>query len=193
MRERHNIAVSQEEQQKDAAFVSPQWRYAAATMHKLHEAPTIGTSTDLMRNASLKLSVIARQLRAHFDQSVVRLGVTRSQWTVIAVVARHPGATQRTIANLLEVAEASAGRMIDRLCADGLVERRQRDDDRRAHAVYLTETGQKITLKLAGIARANEEVAFAGFEFDDLTRFNTLLDMISENIGKAAGNEPPAQ
>ena len=140
--------------------------------------------TALKRNASLKLTVIARQLRAHFDQSVVRLGVTRSQWTVIAAVARHPGATQREIANMLEIAEASAGRLIDRLCADGLLERRAKDDDRRAHAVFLTETGKTITTQLAGIARENEEVAFARFNVDDLTRFNALLDMISENIAK---------
>ncbi|MCJ8156037.1 MarR family winged helix-turn-helix transcriptional regulator [Sphingomonas sp. LaA6.9] len=141
--------------------------------------------TDLKRNASLKLTVIARQLRAHFDQSVVRLGVTRSQWTVIAVVARRPGVTQRIIANALEISEASAGRLIDRLCADGVLERRAKDDDRRAHAIFLTEAGQAITSQLAGIARVNEDAAFAGFSEDDLQRLNELLDALSENIGKS--------
>ncbi|MBV2150824.1 MarR family winged helix-turn-helix transcriptional regulator [Sphingobium sp. AS12] len=165
-------------------FVSPQWRYGTRFMAEPNDDLLADDAKALMRNASLKLVVIARQLRAHFDQSVVRLGVTRSQWTVIAAVARHPGATQRTIANMLEIAEASAGRLIDRLCADGLLERRAKDDDRRAHAVFLTETGQAITTQLAGIARANEEVAFAGFDHDDLHRLNALLDTISENIGK---------
>lgn len=140
--------------------------------------------TNLRRNASMKLSIIARQLRAHFDQTVVRLGVTRSQWTVIAVAARHPGVTQRTIANALEMSEASAGRLIDRLCADGLVERRPKDDDRRAYAIFLTEAGEAITSRLAAIARANEEIAFAGFDEDDLKRLNELLDALSENISK---------
>lgn len=141
--------------------------------------------TDLRRSASLKLTVIARQLRMHFDQSVARLGVTRSQWTVIAVAARNPGVTQRTIANALEISEASAGRLIDRLCADGLLERRAKDDDRRAHAVFLTEAGKSITSKLGVIARINEEAAFAGFREDDLKRLNALLDALSENLGKS--------
>ncbi|RJF91205.1 MarR family winged helix-turn-helix transcriptional regulator [Sphingomonas cavernae] len=141
--------------------------------------------TDLRRNASMKLSIIARQLRTHFDQSVARLGVTRSQWTVIAVTARHPGVTQRTIAKALEISEASAGRLIDRLCADGLLERRAKDDDRRAHAVFLTEAGQAITSRLGEIARANEDVAFKGFNEDDLARLNALLDAISENVGRS--------
>ena len=69
-----------------------------------------------------------------FDREVAGLHVTRSQWTMIAVVARSPGATQRTIAEALEMSEASAGRLIDRLCADGLLERHERYDDRRARA-----------------------------------------------------------
>ncbi|AOF94787.1 hypothetical protein IL54_3317 [Sphingobium sp. ba1] len=170
--------------QDELSFVSPRWRYGGQVMAKPIDQLLAEDPTALKRNASLKLTVIARQLRAHFDQSVVRLGVTRSQWTVIAVVARHPGATQRTIANMLEIAEASAGRLIDRLCADGLLERRAKDDDRRAHAVFLTEAGQTITTQLAGIARANEDVAFARFDVDDLNRLNMLLDMISENIAK---------
>ena len=153
-------------------------------MESLQDKTLADNPPALMRNATMKLTIIARQLRAHFDQSVVRLGVTRSQWTVIAAVARYPGTTQRHIANLLEMAEASAGRLIDRLCADGLLERRQKDDDRRAHAVFLTERGQAITMQLSGIAQENEEVAFAGFSTEDLKRLNSLLDTISENIVK---------
>jgi len=171
-------------EQEEAAFVSPRWRYAARTMESLQDKTLADNPPALMRNATMKLTIIARQLRAHFDQSVVRLGVTRSQWTVIAAVARYPGTTQRHIANLLEMAEASAGRLIDRLCADGLLERRQKDDDRRAHAVFLTERGQAITMQLSGIAQENEEVAFAGFSAEDLKRLNSLLDTISENIVK---------
>ncbi|MBB5686730.1 MarR family winged helix-turn-helix transcriptional regulator [Sphingobium boeckii] len=154
-------------------------------MGKIAHEITADEPTDLRRNASLKLSIIARQLRAHFDQSVVRLGVTRSQWTAIAVVARHPGITQRSIADFLEVTEVSAGRLIDRLCADGLAERRPKDDDRRAHTVFLTEAGQGITVQLGAIARSNEDIAFAGVGMDDLERLNALLDTISENISKS--------
>jgi MarR family transcriptional regulator for hemolysin len=171
--------------QDDATFVSRRRRYDGRVMGNTGNDILVEEPVNLMRNASMKLAIIARQLRSHFDQSVVRLGVTRSQWTAIAAIARYPGATQRMIADMLEITEVSAGRLIDRLCADGLAERRPRDDDRRAHAVFLTDAGQGITSKLAAIARANEEIAFAGFERDDMARLNTLLDMISENISKA--------
>src|ERR1700745_2106759 len=87
------------------------------------------------RAIGLRLTVLARLLRNNFGRQVAGLPVTRSQWAMIPGVSRHPGATQRVIAEALEMSEASAGRLIARLCADGLPEGRHRDDERRARGV----------------------------------------------------------
>ncbi|MCB2072662.1 MAG: MarR family transcriptional regulator [Novosphingobium sp.] len=123
-------------------------------------------------------------MRSKFDRIVADLNVTRSQWSMIAVVARSPGATQRMIAEALEMSEASAGRLIDRLCADGLLERRDRDDDRRARAVYLTEAAEPLLAKLAEIAKQGEEQMFAGFSQEEVDRLEELLDRLYSNILK---------
>ena len=128
--------------------------------------------------------MLARLLRNNFDRQVAGLHVTRSQWAMIAVVARHPGATQRVIAESLEMSEASAGRLIDRLCADGLLERRDRDDDRRARAVYLTEAAEPLLAKLATIAQDAEDRMFMGFSGEDLQRLQTYVDRIYGNVLK---------
>jgi MarR family transcriptional regulator for hemolysin len=123
-------------------------------------------------------------LRNNFDRQVAGLHVTRSQWAMIAVVARVPGATQRVIAEALEMSEASAGRLIDRLCADGLLERRERDDDRRARAVYLTEAAEPLLAKLAKIAHETEERMFKGFAEGELERLQEYVDRIYANVLK---------
>lgn len=139
---------------------------------------------DQRRNIGLRLTVLARLMRSKFDRIVADLNVTRSQWSMIAVVARSPGATQRMIAEALEMSEASAGRLIDRLCADGLLERRDRDDDRRARAVYLTEAAEPLLAKLAEIAKQGEEQMFAGFSQEEVDRLEELLDRLYSNILK---------
>jgi MarR family transcriptional regulator for hemolysin len=58
------------------------------------------------------LAVVNRRLRQTFDQSVERSGVTRAKWTLIAAVAHNPGATQRMLAEALEVREITVGRLI---------------------------------------------------------------------------------
>lgn len=123
-------------------------------------------------------------MRNKFDRMVSDLNVTRSQWSMIAVVSHHPGATQRMIAEALEMSEASAGRLIDRLCADGLLERRDRDDDRRARAVYLTEAAEPLLARLADLAQQGEERMFAGFSAEDLDRLDDLLNRLYCNVSK---------
>jgi MarR family transcriptional regulator for hemolysin len=138
---------------------------------------------DLKREISLRLNVLARRLRNRFDRQVSELSVTRSQWTMIVVVARKPGATQRVIAEALEMSEASAGRLIDRLCVDGLLERQERYDDRRARAVYLTKKAEPLLAKLAEIALEGEKNLFRGFSSEELETLSSYLDRIYKNIG----------
>ncbi len=138
---------------------------------------------DLKRGIGLKISVLARLLRNRFDRQVSSLNVTRSQWTMIAVVSGNPGATQRTIAEALEISEASAGRLIDRLCAEGLLERQERYDDRRARAVYLTKAAEPLLEKLAELGRESEQRLFRGFSSEELAELQGYLDRIYKNVG----------
>ena len=137
----------------------------------------------LKRDIGLRLNVLARLLRNRFDRQVSNLNVTRSQWTMIVVVARNSGATQRVIAEALEMSEASAGRLIDRLCADGLLERQERYDDRRARAVYLTKAAEPLLDKLGELARDGEQRIFRGFSDEELEAFKGYLDRIYNNVG----------
>ena len=136
----------------------------------------------IRREVAIKLSVLARLMRNDFDRRISDVGVTRSQWALIAVVSRSPGATQRHIAEMLDMSEASAGRLIDRLCADGLLERRERDDDRRARAVYMAATAAPILEKLGEIAKASEANLFRGVDDAELEQVSATLAKIYANV-----------
>jgi MarR family transcriptional regulator for hemolysin len=145
---------------------------------------------NLRRDLSLKLHIVARQMRTRFDQSVAELGVTRSQWSVLIVAAHRPGANQRDIARALDMAEAPAGRLIDKLCSEGLLIRKPRTDDKRAYSVWLTDKAQPIVDQLAGIASENEAMAFAGVSDDQLVQLAALLGMMAENVGGTKDRPP---
>ena len=139
---------------------------------------------DRSRSVALKLSVVARQLRVSFDQSAETCGLTRAQWTVIAVVARNPGATQRTVAEALEVREITAGRLVDRLCEDGYLRRDENPSDRRAYCVHLTPAAEPLLAKLDDLARLHEARIFSGFESEALEKLDSLLDRIARNLSE---------
>ena len=117
-----------------------------------------------------------------FDQSVEQSGLTRAKWTLIAAVARNPGATQRVIAEALEVREITAGRLIDRLCDEGYLRREANPSDRRAYCLYLTPVAQPVLDTLDELAKIHEAAIFAGFDTEDLEKLEILLDTISRNL-----------
>ena len=123
-------------------------------------------------------------MRKMFDASVGEIGITRSQWTTIAVVAGRPGATQREIAEILETSEASAGRVIDRLCAEGMLERRPKADDRRAHTVWLTPAANPVLVKLSAVAAGHEGAVFAGLSNDEIEALERSIGKIYANVTK---------
>lgn len=144
------------------------------------------TELEQRGHISLRISVLARLLRSRFDRRVASLGITRAQWQMIVVVARKPGVTQRAVAEALEISEASAGRLIDRLCADGMLERRERDDDRRARAVYITPKAEPLLAKLGEIGKEGEGILFNGFSAEEIDRLEDYLDRLYRNFSQTS-------
>jgi MarR family transcriptional regulator, transcriptional regulator for hemolysin len=143
---------------------------------------------DLARGAiGFKVSVIARQLRSDFDQGTKLRGLTRAKWTLIAAVASNPGATQRVIAQALELREITAGRLIDRLCEEGYLRRTENPRDRRAYRVHLAAGAQPILDKLDEVAKLHEAAIFAGFDNEDLEKLDELLEAIARNLSAGKG------
>jgi MarR family transcriptional regulator for hemolysin len=160
---------------------------AAAVTSVATEAPGAELATEredltTTRRIALRINVLARLIRNQFDREVAALNITRSQWSMIAVVAGRPGATQRVIADILEMSEASAGRLIDRLCADGLLQRQEKVDDRRARAIYLTKEAEPLLAKLGQIGRESERRVFKGMTAEELESLLSALDKIHANI-----------
>jgi MarR family transcriptional regulator for hemolysin len=143
---------------------------------------TLNAADTRKRAIALKLTVIARQLRQRFDHCGEGDGLTRGKWSVIVAVARSPGATQRTIAAMLEITEVTAGQLIDRLCADGYIERREHPKDRRAYCVHLTPAAQPLLGRLNEVAKTHEDETFAGIDDADLSRLDALLETVARNL-----------
>jgi len=109
---------------------------------------------------------VSRLRRMMFDRTLAPLGITRSQWWVLAFVSRKDGLPQTQLANELDVGKVALGALIDRLEASGFVLRQPDPVDRRVKRIFLTKQAQGFLKKLrketdgfnekivSGIARA---------------------------------------
>src|ERR1700712_1191844 len=131
------------------------------------------------------ISDVARLLRTEFDRRVRRLGITRAQWLVLTRLHRHPGASHSELAELMEVEKATAGRMIDRLVANGGVERRVQRDDRRVKRVHLTPEAERVHKRIWRVAEATVEDALSGLSAQEGTQLMELLQRVKTTLVSA--------
>ncbi|HEU0161886.1 MAG TPA: MarR family transcriptional regulator [Rhizomicrobium sp.] len=98
----------------------------------------------LDRDMLVVMHDVARMMRTRFDQRAREYGMTRAQWIILARLERQPGMTQNEMAGLCEVEPITVGRLVDRLEANGLVERRLDPADRRIRRLHLLPASRPI-------------------------------------------------
>jgi MarR family transcriptional regulator, transcriptional regulator for hemolysin len=91
---------------------------------------------------------VSRLRRMMFDRALAPLGITRSQWWVLAFISRKDGLPQTQLANELDVGKVAVGALIDRLEASGFVLRQADPVDRRVKRVYVTKQARGFLEKL---------------------------------------------
>ncbi len=99
---------------------------------------------------------VARLTRVETDRRARVNGMTRAQWGILLRLAYHPGLSQKELASLMEVEPITVARLVDRLQAGGLVERRADEQDRRIWRLHLRPAA---TSMVASINRQRDELA----------------------------------
>jgi DNA-binding MarR family transcriptional regulator len=133
---------------------------------------------------------VARLLRKRFEQNARGSGLTRSQWQVLAYLERNEGIQQGSLAELLEIEPITLGRIVDKLEAMGLVERRPHPSDRRIWLLALTARARP---KLADLKRLGDRTrgeALAGVSEADRERLLKLLTSLKTNLASACATPP---
>src|SRR5581483_8614185 len=101
------------------------------------------------REIGFLISDVARLLRTFLDQQARRFGMTRAQWAVLARLERSEGLKQSELAEMLDIQPITLTRLVDRLCDNGMVERRSCPNDRRAKRLFLTAQARPLMDRLA--------------------------------------------
>jgi MarR family transcriptional regulator for hemolysin len=134
------------------------------------------------RELAFALHDAARMLRTYSDQRARELNTTRAQWAVLARLQRCEGVKQTELAEALDVAPITLGRLIDKLASAGLVERRDDPDDRRAHRLYLTEKAAPALSALGALAEDVMGRALSGLDERAIRTIRDGLMTIKANL-----------
>ncbi len=125
---------------------------------------------------------VSRLRRNAFDQLMRPLGVTRSQWWVVAHLSRRDGMMQTDLATMLDVGKVTLGGLIDRLEAGGWVERRADSEDRRVKRIFLTETAYDLIRDMRALEHQHNSRFLKGFSHGERTLLTEMLSRIKRNL-----------
>ena len=144
-------------------------------------------------NIGFLIGDISRLIRRTFDKRAKAIGVTRAQWKVLTWLKRHEGINQSTLADTLELDAMTLCRMVDRLQAADLVERRPDPGDRRAWQLFLTPRGIELTDQLKPIGEQLLQEALSGVTENEQQQLQQLLELVRGNFQSIDEADPEAK
>lgn len=127
---------------------------------------------------------VSRMRRTLFDVRMKPLGITRSQWSVLAALSLRPdeGVMQVDLAREMDVGKVTIGGLIQRLEKIGYVRREVDARDLRVRRVFITAEGFEIIRQMEQLGGDHNARTLAGISQTDLKIAEDVLAKVKANI-----------
>lgn len=143
---------------------------------------------DDSRHFGFLLKDISRLTTLNFAREAGEFKLTMAQCKVLIYLERHEGVSQARLSYLTDTDPMALVRILDRMEADGWIERRPDPDDRRARQLYLTKAATPVIDEVWRIADRARAASLAGLSAADRTQLVTLLARVQQNLNALVGN-----
>ncbi|WP_058969396.1 MarR family winged helix-turn-helix transcriptional regulator [Type-D symbiont of Plautia stali] len=142
--------------------------------------------SDYPQPFSRLLHLTAHAWRLAVDRRLKESGLSMSSWMAIATVATaNEPPTQKALAQLLGLEEASVVPLVDRLVKQQLLARVQPKEDRRKRLLVLTEQGRVAFAEVKTQADALRAQLLADIDPDALAVTEKVLQQLLAKLGSS--------
>jgi MarR family transcriptional regulator for hemolysin len=136
---------------------------------------------DRFKNVGYLLKDVSRRYVARFERHAAEVSLTLMQCKVLLHLSKNEGASQVRLGELTDVEPMMMVRILDRMEADKLLERRPDPADRRARRLYLTRKAAPILDEIDRISEVTRNEIFAGVSKAEREAFLKVLEHAHEN------------
>jgi DNA-binding MarR family transcriptional regulator len=123
----------------------------------------------------LRFLRVDQRLHLAMGRALRRVGLSIPQFDVLSALSEGAGITQRQLAEALFVTKGNVSGLIDRLVQAKLVERRPAAQDRRSHALFLTEKGERLAAAGFAAQKSFVDNTLGKLSADELATLHLLL------------------
>jgi DNA-binding MarR family transcriptional regulator len=131
-----------------------------------------------------QLMLASRLYRARMAELLTEIGIFPGQEVVLQALSETDGATMGELSRTLRVRPPTVSKTVTRLAAQGLVERRSREDDARIVLVSLTKDGSAKLERIGELIGRMEEEIDDILDEKDAKRLRKLLRRLSKGMAK---------
>jgi DNA-binding MarR family transcriptional regulator len=125
-----------------------------------------------------------------FAQKLTPLNLAPPHIGILRALSETAGMSQQQLATLLGLHPSRLVSLVDDLETRGLAERRESPDDRRTHALALTEEGKKALAEAFRIAAKHQDELCAALDAKEREQLAAMLEKIAEQQGLTPGVHP---
>ncbi len=140
--------------------------------------------------AAFLLAQLGAYAAAQFTGRVAELDLVPAQTGLLRAVAASPGQSQQALAQLLGTPPSRLVALVDALEERGIMERRRNPNDRRLHALHLTEDGHQLLHTIGEVARAHNDAICGALDPTERDQLRALLTRIADDHGLTPGVHP---
>ena len=137
---------------------------------------------DPHRTLGFVLKDVSRLYTRRFEERAQELQLTLAQCKALLYLARNEGVSQKRLAELIEIDPMSLVRILDRMEADGWVQRRCDPEDRRARGLAVTEKAKPIVERIWSLVGETRAEALEGLSAQERTGLVDLLERVHQNL-----------
>lgn len=122
---------------------------------------------------------------SQFHTHLKRFGISVPTWRVLAILSDGQGKPIGEIARIGLYNQPTTSKIIDRLTAEGLVQRRQDEADKRKMLVFITSKGQELVRTLMDDAIEHEKRSLEGYSPEEVALLKNVLRTLISRLEKA--------
>ena len=150
-----------------------------------------------MENAKKRHSqpaFLLAQIGAHaatkFGERLSALKLTPPDAGILRLLGGSGGMSQQELSTKLKIHPSRLVAILDEMENRGLVERKQNAEDRRQHALFLTNQGRESLGEIGRIARDHQDALCAALSSDEREKLAEFLQRIADEQGLTPGVHP---
>ncbi len=137
---------------------------------------------DLNRQLGFLLKDTTRLYTRRFEERAQAFSLTLPQCRALLHLENNEGVSQKRLSELTELDPMTLVRILDRMEADGWVQRRFDPADRRAHTLWLTSKSGPVLEHIARLIAETRAETLQGLSNEERSKLIELMERVHANL-----------